>query len=94
MAPKKDATDIDQNEAAGSEKEQKEKQRSESKSKPAKKDAFLEYFTKYKETHEESISSKAKDADPVAALKRLDKEQLKCVGLLFECKHPCEEILN
>lgn len=93
MAPKQDATDPDQNEA-GSENGRQDKQRSESKSKPAKKDAFLEYFTKYKETHEESLNSKAKDADPVAALKRLEKEQSKCVGLLFECKHPCEEILN
>jgi len=84
MAPKKDTNNTYKNdEPLNGEPLRQDLQQSESKNKQLYKDAFLDYFTKFKESQKESLKSFQKDADPISALKSLDKIHSKCINMLF-----------
>ena len=61
-------------------------------SKPAKKDKFIEFYSAYKESHEDLKVQQSSDVSQT--FKRLENEFEKCVGLIKEGRHSCNDILN
>lgn len=62
--------------------------------KKKERNAFLEYYDKYKITNANTLKTIPKGADPKAILKKINVEAAKCFQYLAQGKYPSDEILE